>query len=185
MRLRIFIPLFSLLFSLLACRWSGVSTPSVENLLIRTEDALAVEEKLEQAIQEANEKGTFTIEITEQQLASYVAFNMDENNQTPISDLQIRLGEEQIWLSGLVQQGDLQLPLTVGLKLGVGSANNVVLEFTQAKIGPFPLPDVLLDTITEEVEKAFAEQLAAVGEGYTLEEITIGEGSILIRGSKR
>jgi hypothetical protein len=35
------------------------------------------------------------------------------------------------------------------------------------------------------VKKAFWDQVASVGEEYTIEEISIGEGSILIRGTKK
>ncbi len=168
----------------LACQMSG-DLAQIEKVPIMTEEANAVAEKVEQAIQEAEQKGTFTIEITEVQLTSYLALSLAENSEVPISDLQVRLRDEQVWISGNAQTENLELPLMVVVKLSVGSANELMIEFTKAQVGPFPLPKIMLDRITEQVEKAFLAEVAKVGEGYAIEEISIGEGSLLIRGAKK
>ncbi|MCX8062003.1 MAG: LmeA family phospholipid-binding protein [Anaerolineales bacterium] len=172
-------------FSIIACRLSENNLSSSERTPILTEDAIALSEKVEQAIQEANEKGSFTIEISEQQLTSYVALSLAGNSQVPVTDLHIRLRDGQIWISGVVHQDNLQLPLTVGVRVSVNEGNNLAFEFSEANIGPFRLPELVLDTITKEVEKAFAEQVANLGEGYRIEELSISEGSVVIRGKKR
>lgn len=174
-----------ILFSTLACRLSGELVDEPDQIIILTEEAVAVNEKLEQAAKDAEQKGTFTLEITEQQLASYVAINLASQSSIPITELQIRLRDEQIRISGIAHQDNLQLPLSVGVRVGVDEANNFRLEFTEAKLGPFPLPQIILESITKEVQKALAEQMAKVGEGYSIQEISIGEGSILIRGIKK
>lgn len=183
--LKLSIFLLSLFLSSLACQLSEVAPHNAERIPVLTEEAVALSDKLEQAVQEANEKGTFTIEITEQQLTSYVALNLEKNSQVPITDLQIRLRDEQIWISGVVHQDNLQLPLSVGVKVWVDPGNNLAFEFSEAKVGPFQLPKLILDSIAREVEQAFLEQVASVGEGYRIEEISVGEGSILIRGTKQ
>lgn len=73
----------------------------------------------------------------------------------------------------------------LAVSLDVDTENNLLLEFEQAQIGPFPLPKMLLDTIGQEVKKTFMDQVANLGEGYIIEEISMGEGSILIRGTKK
>jgi len=174
-----------LVLGVLACRMSSNLVQDFEPITVRTEDAIALGEKLEQAVQDAEQKGSFTIEISEQQLTSYLALNLAKTSQVPITDLQIHLQDGQVWIRGVVHQDNLQLPLTVAVSLSVDSENKIVVDLKQARIGPFPLPQRLLDSITQEVQKAFWDQLASVGEGYTIEEISIGEGSILIRGTKK
>jgi len=174
-----------LIFGVLACRMSSNLVPDFEPITVRTEDAVALGEKLKQAIQDAEQQGSFTIEISEQQLTSYLALNLAKTSQVPITDLQIHLQDGQVWIRGSVHQDNLQLPLTVAASVSVDAENNFVIDFKQAQIGPFPLPKMLLETITQEVKKAFWDQVASVGEEYTIEEISIGEGSILIRGTKK
>lgn len=174
-----------LVIGILACQMSSNLVPDFEPIAVRTEDAVALGEKLEQAVQDAKQQGSFTIEISEQQLTSYIALNLDQTSQVPITDLQIHLQDEQVWIRGIVYQDNLQLPLTVAVSLDVDTENNLLLEFEQAQIGPFPLPKMLLDTIGQEVKKTFMDQVASLGEGYIIEEISMGEGSILIRGTKK
>lgn len=172
-------------FGVLACRMSSNLVQDFEPIPIRTEDAVDLSEKLKQAVQDAEQQGSFTIDISEQQLTSYVALNLAETSEVSITNLQIHLQDGQIWIRGDVHQDNLQLPLTVAVSLSVDTENNLGIEFKQAQIGPFPVPRRLLDTIAQEVEKAFFEQVAGVGEEYIIEEISIGEGSILIRGTKK
>lgn len=174
-----------LVLGALACQMSSNLVHDFEPIAVHTEDAIALGKKLEQAVQDAEQLGSFTIEISEQQLTSYIVLNLAQTSPVPMTDLQIHLQDEQVWIRGIVHQDNLQLPLTVVVSLDVDTENNVVLEFRQARIGSFPLPTMLLDTITKEVKKTFLDQLASIGEGYTIEEISIGEGSILIRGIKK
>lgn len=178
--------LFLVLVSgVLACQMSSNLVQDFEPIAVHTEDAIALGEKLEQAVQDAEQQGSFTIEISEQQLTSYIVLNLAQTSQVPMTDLQIYLQDEQVWIRSIVHQDDLQLPLTVAVSLDVDTENNLVIEFRQAKIGPFPLPKTLLDPISQEVKRAFLDQVASVGERYTIEEISIGEGLILIRGNKK
>ncbi|MFN3309880.1 MAG: hypothetical protein ACK44E_11800, partial [Anaerolineales bacterium] len=121
---------------------SGELVDDSEQVIILTEEAVAVNEKLEQAVKDAEQKGTFTLEITEQQLTSYVAINLASQSSIPITELQIRLRDEQIRISGIAHQDNLQLPLSVGDSGAVDEANNFRLEFTEAKIGQFPFPQI-------------------------------------------
>ncbi len=172
-------------FGVLACRMSSNLVQNFEPIPIRTEDAVDLSEKLKQAVQDAEQQGSFTIDISEQQLTSYIALNLAQTSEVAITNLQIHLQDGQVWILGDVHQDNLQLPLTVAVSLNVDTENNLGIEFKQAKVGPFPVPRRLLDTIAQEVEKAFFEQVASVGEEYIIEEISIGEGSILIRGTKK
>lgn len=183
--LKFYFLLTMLLVSALSCQISGGDTQTSPTVPILTEEALALSEKLEQAVQEANQQGTFTIEITEQQLTSYVALNLDKINQVPVTDVQIRLRDEQIWITGVVHQDNLDFPLELVAKIIVDSTNHLSIAFTKAQVGPFTLPKIMLDTIRERVEKVIAEQLPSVREEYVIDEISIGEGFILIRGSKK
>lgn len=182
---RFHLTFFVLVIGILACQVSSNPVQDSEPIPVRTEDAVALSEKLERAVQDVEQQGSFVIEISEQQLTSYMALNLAQTSQVPVTDLQIHLQAEHVWIRGIVHQDNLQLPLTVAVSLDVDTENNLVIEFRQAQIGSFPLTKMLLDTITQEVKKTFLEQLASVGEGYTIEEISIGEGSILIRGTKK
>lgn len=90
-----------ILFSALACRLSGELVDDSDQIIILTEEAIAVNEKLEQAVKDAEQKGTFTLEITEQQLTSYVAINLASQSSIPITELQIRLRDGKFGSVGL------------------------------------------------------------------------------------
>ncbi len=180
---RHFFALTLIITAALACQLGGDAFQETERIPILTDDAVIMSQKLEQAVQEAKQTGTFTIEMTEQQLTSYVALNLAKSNQVPITNLQIRLRDDQIWINGDAQQDNIQLPLSVAVKVGVDSTGSLLIEFTSDKIGPFTLPRIMLDTIEQQVEKVFLEQVAKVGEATVIEEISIGEGSMKIRGT--
>ncbi len=180
---RHFFALTLIITAALACQLGGDVFQETDRIPILTDDAVIMSQKLEQAVQEAKQTGTFTIEMTEQQLTSYVALNLAKSNQVPITNLQIRLRDDQIWINGDAQQDNIQLPLSVAVKVAVDSTGSLLIEFTSAQIGPFPLPRIMLDTIEQQVEKVFLEQVAKVGEATVIEEISIGEGSMKIRGT--
>ncbi|MCS6907742.1 MAG: LmeA family phospholipid-binding protein [Anaerolineales bacterium] len=169
----------------LSCRLSEAGLPRASNPPVSTEEAASLESKLEQALREANERGTFTLEVTEQQLTSYVALSLEKYTKEPITNVQFQFREGKIFFSGIVHRDGLQFPVRAVGKIGLDATGSLAVELAEAKIGPFPLPQSVRDNIAEEMKRAFKEQIAISGSELVIEEVTIREGSILIRGTKK
>jgi hypothetical protein len=58
-------------------------------------------------------------------------------------------------------------------------------EVVSAKVGPFPLPQSILDQMTSQIDAVFASQFGAEAENIYIEQITIADGKMNIQGRPR
>jgi hypothetical protein len=60
----------------------------------------------------------------------------------------------------------------------------VQFDVLSAKIGPFNIPQDLIDSLKQEMKDAFEEQLQGLGENYQMDSIEIQNGVMIIKGKK-
>jgi uncharacterized protein YpmS len=126
----------------------------------------------------AQNSGTIYLVLTEEQITSLAAAQIQSQPESNISDLQVHLRNDQMQITGTVIQNGLKLPLNLILAISVqtGKPSSSVVS---ASIGPFSLPESVLDQITTQLDQALSDQLTA---NLILDQITIDAGRMTIEG---
>ena len=175
----------SLVLASLSCNYAQLfqkSTPTPQ-VVISTAAATEFVENIEKAAATAISGGQVTLTITEQQLTSAAMLELQSQQEFPVQDFQIRLRDGQIQISGKVQQEGFSLPLSIILEVSADTGGNLHSNVVSAKLGPFPIPEDILNQMTEQLDQMIISQLAASGKKLVVEQITIAEGTMTVTGS--
>ncbi len=131
----------------------------------------------------ANE--SLTITLTEAQLNSLVDQALQSQQQQVIRNAQVYIRNGYIQLQGDIQQNNLTLPLTLKITVAANGQGGVQYRILSASIGPFPLPQDMVDQIAAQLSTALDEQIQAATNNIYIENIIINDGSITISGHAR
>lgn len=168
----------------LACKlpgWGG--NKPLETIPVTTQAAKTLEANLEDTLKNIPQGVEFQIEITEQQLTSYVSLKLQANPDSPVHDLQIYLRDDQIRVIGTVDQANMSVQSEIIVRPFL-DANRLQFDVISAKIGPFNLPQSFIDSMKQEMQSAFEEQLQDLGTNYRIDSIVIQNGVMIIKGIK-
>ncbi|MEI7987965.1 MAG: hypothetical protein WCI88_02920 [Chloroflexota bacterium] len=142
-----------------------------------------LKQELATAVQQAVQTGEVNLEITEEQITSTLAQALQKQEQLPISDIQVRLQDGKIQVTGKVSQSGLKLPLDLVVSTGVQNCKPK-LKVESAALGPLPLPDDYLNQVMPIAEMALDELMKKTDQpNLCIGSITIGDGKITITGS--
>ncbi len=178
-----FIALSTLAFATLACSIfiGGPAYPDAP-IPVSTEAVQSLQDQVKQAIADGAQTGTVTLQITESQLTSYLAFKLDSQANPLITDPQVQLRNGQMQIFGKAQQGMFNANISITLTVSVDDQGKPKIAITQADFGPLPAPQGLNDAVSAAVEEAFTGSLGPVATGFRLESITIADGVMTIVG---
>ncbi|MFM8320375.1 MAG: hypothetical protein ACKOC5_05615 [Chloroflexota bacterium] len=179
--------LAALTAAMLACNLPGSGNRRSENtpIPVSTESVMALETQVAQAAATASAGGAITLELTEQQLTSTAAMQLQSQGETGLRDLQVRLRDGQMQLSGVTNQGGLDLPVTMSLRLDVDPNGVPRTTVTNASVGPFDLPANLVSEIQTRVDQMVMAQLGATSNEIAVDSITIADGKMTIVAHRR
>lgn len=149
---------------------------------VSTEAVQGLQDQVTQAIAAGAQSGTVTLQITEAQLTSYLAFKLESQPNPLISDPQVLLRDGQMSVFGKLQQGMLTANISMTMKVSVDENGQPKLEITQADFGPLPAPQGLNEALSALVSEAFTGSLGPVATGFRLESITIADGVMTVSG---
>jgi len=125
-----------------------------------------------------------TITLTEQQITSWLAMEMKDSPDLPLSDVQVYLqgGKIQIW--GLVVgSADSTSTLVTG-KINVDTNGNPSFEIESFQIGQQVIPNILLSQAETWINQLLAEEINKQTPGLQIMNINIGNGLITISGMR-
>ena len=178
-----FIALSTLAFATLACSIfiGGPAYPDAP-IPVSTEAVQSLQDQVKQAIADGAQTGTVTLQITESQLTSYLAFKLDSQANPLITDPQVQLRNGQMQIFGKAQQGMFNANISITLTVSVDDQGKPKIAITQADFGPLPAPQGLNDAVSAAVEEAFTGSLGPVATGFRLESITIADGVMTVVG---
>jgi uncharacterized protein YpmS len=166
-----------------ACKLPTVSKSVVtERVPVSSEAVQSLEENLSQALQDAKNGSQVSLVITEAELTSVVAFEVQSIDEPKISDVQIHLRNGQIEMYFNVQQSGITLPGEVIVSVNSDSQGKVNSNVESAKIGPLPLPDDMKSMISEQVNNAVQDQIHTNQGTVFVDSIAIENGQIFIQG---
>jgi len=99
--------------------------------------------------------------------------------------VQIYLRDGLVRITGDVEQNNINLPLTIVLKLSVDGSGKPESEIVSASIGPFQIPDSYLDQLTSMMDAIIVTQILPANQKVVIEQITISDGQMFISGYSR
>jgi len=168
----------------LACNLGSRQTPAPPPP-VSTEAVQNLEATLENAADKIRETGEVQLEIDEAQLTSLVAFKLQESGDDLISDPQVYLRDGQIQVFGTVERQNVSGTARVALTVDVDEEGHPDLNVVSASLGPFPIPQQVVDNIETELDEAFTEQLDSLAPNTRFESIVIADGKMTITGHAR
>jgi len=178
------IALFS---TVLACNFSQRSNlVPADTIPVSTEAIERLKAKIEEAGQSIRESEQATLVIQEAELTSLIAFELQKEENPILQNPQIYLREGQMLVAGTVQLGDnssgtLQLALSV-----LATVNGKLdYEITSAKLGPLPVPDVMLQQFSNQLDAAFTGKIDPRMDEIFIDQVTIADGQMTLQGHTR
>lgn len=182
-KIPLYVALATVFLVLLACGGSNrseIPTPPQKTIPVQEDAAERLKQNFNQAMQEATQNNEFRLRITDEELTSMVALNMEEHAEVPLSDPQIWFTAGRIYITGNVQAaGPLTLKALIVL-IPVLRNGQVDVEVEEAQMGPFDFPSGALNTITETINEALSDAQADLN----IIRLEVLEGEIFIIGTR-
>ena len=179
----LFAGLSVLLMAVLACTFNigGPAYPD-QHIPVSTEAAGELQANLQTAVAAGAESGQVTLVVTEPQLTSYLAAQLQTQAQPLFTDPQVYLRNGQIQIYGTATQGYFQANIQIVVTAGVDPQGQVVIDIATADFGPMPVPAGLKETVTSAIKEAYTGAIGPAATGFRLESITIANGTMSIAG---
>lgn len=133
------------------------------------------------ALATAQSGGPIFLEFTEAELTSLAASGMGSGEES-IQDLQVRLRDGQITITGNVQRSGFDLPLEIVIEPSVTTSGQPRFRIVEASAGPFPLPQEIINQLSQQMENMVMEQFDS---NIVLTSISVNDGKISILGKLR
>lgn len=182
-RKRIFLSLLVLASATLACTMF-VGGPEYQEGVIPV-SAQAVDNlkaQIEAALLTGAQSGTIALQITEEQITSYIAFRLAAQANPALRDPQVYLRDGRMQVYGKIVRGYFIANVLVELEVGVDELGQPRIEIASVDFGPFPAPEGLKDSLEAIITEAYTGSLGPVATGFRLESISIANGLMTVTG---
>lgn len=149
---------------------------------VSTEAAAAVQSTFNQALTQAAQSGTLTVELTESQLTSYLAEELAGQTDPPITNPQVTLRDGQLRIYGTTRTGMFIANVGLAATFSVDQNGQPQVQVTQAQFGPFPAPSAFTDGLTALIGEALTGSFGPAAIGFRLENISVSDGKLVLTG---
>ncbi len=176
--------ILGLMLSLLACSIfvGGPPYPSSTPVAVSTEAVQSLQEQIKQAVMRGAQSGTVTLQISESQITSFLAFKLEARPHPLITEPQVFLRDGQMEIFGKLQQGILIANVHLTLEVSVDGAGKPQIRVVKTDLGPLPVPGGFNEALSALVDEAFTGSLGPVATGFRLESISIADGRMTVMG---
>jgi hypothetical protein len=185
-RRKLIVTLFvlTIVSSSLGCALVG-STISETPTPVETEDISPVVTQISAAATLAAAGGKLVLEFTEGQLTTIANQELQNSGDGSLQNLQIQLNNGLMQITGDYSQDGLNLPLTVSLRINVDDQGTPHSQIVSGKVGPFPIPQTMLDQTTSQLDQILQQQLDASAANLFVDSLSIDNGKITITAHTR
>jgi hypothetical protein len=160
----------------------GPEYPS-QSVPISADEVQNMQTQIDQAFIAGAETGIVTLQITESQLTSLIALNLQAQTNPPFTEPQILLRNGQLLLFGKIISGPLTANMVITAKVGIDElTGQPKVEISSADFGPLPAPKGFNSAINILIAEAFTGTLGPVAIGFRLESINIADGVMTMTG---
>ena len=180
--------LIVLLFSSLACNLPGRNSDETTELPVIPVTTQAVEtlqSEIEAAKEALSSKQTVEIQVSEAQLSSMVAFELQSDTDIPLDDPQIYLRDGQVTILANLTQNQIEVPVEIILEMSTDGQGNLAYQVISGQVGPLPVPENLMNQLTSRLDQIIASQTPINDSPFFIESITIGDGNMTLTGYNR
>jgi hypothetical protein len=170
-----------LILGIMACTINvgGPSYPE-QHIPVSTAAVAELQSALQTAVAAATQSGQVTLIVTEPQLTSYLADQLQAQNQPVFVNPQVYLQNGQVQIYGTAIQGYFQATIEIVVTAGVDPQGQLKIELTSADFGPLPVPNGLTDTVTGAIQAAYTGAIGPAALGFRLENISVTNGTMTI-----
>ncbi|MCE9646996.1 MAG: hypothetical protein K8S20_13425 [Chloroflexi bacterium] len=125
-----------------------------------------------------------TATLTEQQVTSWLALEMQNSPDLPLHDIQVYLrdGEVQVW--GVVEGSNNSTSALVTGKINLDTDGIPVIEVDSLQIGQQVIPDILLPQVETWLNQMLLESINRQVPGLKIMNINISSGLITVSGMR-
>ena len=158
------------------CCLGGAVPPSMTPAPISEEQAQQMRERINQA---GLQQGAFAIEVTDEELTSYVVGLLQSGaGEFPARDMQIRFGDgyADIWAT-FIDVAPVDLPVYARATTSAVDGR-LAFSIVQANAGSFPVPGAMRESIAD----VLSDSLAELELGLQIESAQIVPGKLLLTG---
>lgn len=182
-RIRILLFLTVLILASLACTMFVGGPDYPEGAIpISAQAVESLRTQIEAAALAGAQTGVITLQITEEQLTSYIAFRLAGQENPALTNPQVYLRNGQMQVYGKVERGYFIANVLVTLNVSVDELGQPRIELATADFGPFPAPEGLRDGLTAIITEAYTGSLGPIATGFRLERIDIANGLMTVTG---
>lgn len=182
--MRLSLIILVLIAASLACNLptsSGPTPPPTESPL-STQEVQQLEEDLKSTLTNPSQSGEITVNITQQQLNSFIIAEASNQPDLPISNPQVVLTNGQMEIYGTIYQSGISADSKIVMRPRVDGNGNPKMDVVSVTVGPFPAPDALKNQIAAQVDNMLSDYLAASSNKFTVTSVTITEGLMTVTG---
>jgi hypothetical protein len=179
--------LLMFILSMLACQAGSnppalpTGLPAIPTLDPNLSDKFEVE--WQKALVEAAATGNFTVTITEGQFTEFINRKNAENSSSTLSDIQVFLRDGQIQVFSVAENDSGSTTLQIVATLSVTAEGKLQFDVISAQLGPFPVPESVLDSLSQSINNALTGQGITGSENIQLQSIVIADGFMTITGT--
>ncbi len=125
-----------------------------------------------------------SISLTERELTSWLAMEMKENPDLPLSDVQVYIRDEKIQIWGMVTGStDSTSALFVG-NLMIDSNKKPSIEIESMQIGTQVIPGALVSQMESWINQMLLENIEKMAPGLELMNVNVSSGMVTISGMR-
>jgi hypothetical protein len=168
----------------LACGlpFRGGPTPPASPIPVSTEAAGELLDVWKSAVENSS-NGEVSVVITEEQLTSYAAIKLAEQEEPPLRDPQVFLRDGKVQIYGTAQAGSLTAPAVIVLSATVTPEGQINLNIDQANFGSLPVPASLLEDLSTALDEGLTGRLGSQASGVKITNLLIADGQMTITGA--
>lgn len=127
----------------------------------------------------------FSYQITEAQMTAILQEAILTKPDLGISEPIVYLRDSHIEIHGNAKLSGVSLPLLITINLYIDAEKQLQYEITSAKIGPLPVPQIMLQQLSDYIGQSIDQSIAMDRNDIAFESISIDHGLLSISGYYR
>ena len=169
----------------IACNIPFIQMPVSEETEVITISTQIIEEnieEIEETVEQLDESKPFHLVFTEAHLTSIINAELQSYKEYKIDNVKVLLRDGKVKISGNAEQNNLVLPVTIEVTFNVDENGIPDYEIVTANVGPFQLPDFIIEQLDIAIDNALNSNLIPVADEVFIENLFIDEGQATISG---
>ena len=173
-----------LILSALACNLPSRTTETPPTAVpLSSEEMQQFEDRLQATLENTTPGGEVTLNISEQELNSYIAAQLMAEPNQMISNPRLRFTDDRVELFAQVTQASLTADAMAVISPGISPDGDPQFEIESMTVGSIPVPDALMGQVEDLVDATMRDYLATNGASFKVSNIDVSEGQLIVTGT--